>query len=146
MLPKEKLQEYLERWKERLRLRDWFVVVKWTKEDDENGMDKCAGRVDIRPSIFEAAIELNANSKHLPDEDVEETIYHELAHIKVKEVFWSLRQVLRDMKTEDNDDIGPIESLLDSCEEEMVRNIEFLISRIKRKPRYLIRRRGEDES
>lgn len=141
MLPEVKLKELLEKWKERLRLRDWLVVTKLVDEDkDEDGMKKCAGRADIHPSVFEAVIELNSK---LPSNDVEETIYHELAHIQVRYIFWNLRQVIRDMEDgeESDDEVSTLEMLLDSCEEEQVRHIEFLISRILGKKRYVARKK-----
>ncbi len=140
MLDQMCLKELVEHWQEFLRLRDWLIVTKVVDEDDDEDMKKCSGQVDLHPSVFEAVIELNSE---LADEDVEETIYHELAHIQVKVIFWNLRQVLRDMKSEEEEECGPLESLLDSCEEEQVRHIEFLLSRMMGKRRYLVRRADE---
>lgn len=138
MPTKKAIAEMVEKWKEHLRLRDWFVVVKIVKEeDDKDGMDKCSGRVDSIPSVFEAVIEINSK---IPDDEYEPTIYHELAHIQTRYIFWHLRQVLESLEAEDSEVLC---ELLDSCEEEQVRSIEFLISRLLKKKRYLVRYKKE---
>jgi site-specific recombinase len=133
------LKEIIEHWQEYLRLRDWLVVTKIVDEDDDDIRDN-AGQIDIRQSVFEAVVELNSG---LEDEDIEPTIYHELAHIQVKSTFWLLRQVLDGMEAEGS---NVLSELLSACEEEQVRHIEFLISRMMNRERYVLREKeGEDE-
>jgi site-specific recombinase len=128
MYSNDNLRELVEVWQEHLRLRDWLIITKVVEEDDDEIKEK-AGQVEIRHSVFEAIVELNSA---LPEEEIEPTIYHELAHIQVKSVFWILRQILENLEPEDN---STLTDILNACEELQTRHIEFLISRMMGKAR-----------
>ena len=131
MLSNDEIKRLIELWQERLRLRDWFIITKIVEEEEDELLKDRAGQVDIRSSVFEAIVELNSTT---PDDQIESTIYHELAHIQVKEIFWPLRQILELKEPEDD---NTLTDLLDVCEELQVRNIEFLISRTIGTPRIM---------
>lgn len=133
MLPKRELQRLCEKWKELLRLRDWFIVFKIVKEDEDESIKKSSGRIGIADMVYEAEIELNSK---LLENDAEVTVAHELAHIQVKTCFKPLRNILEDLEPEDSE---VLEDILDNCEEEQVRHIEFLIARLLGKKRYVTR-------
>jgi len=128
MYSSDNIRELVEVWQERLRLRDWLIVTKVVDEDDEEMEDR-AGQVEVRQSVFEAIMELNSA---LPEEEIEPTIYHELAHVQVKSVFWVLRQILENLEPEDD---STLTDVLNACEELQTRHIEFLISRMMGKER-----------
>jgi len=124
MLAKSRLKEMLTKWQGLLRLRDWQIAVVVVNPRNDPSIEDNAGQVDIRQSVFTAIVELNSK---LPNEQVEPTIYHELAHIKAREAFWPLREILTK-----RDDVALIE-LLNACEELMVREIESLITKMLQK-------------
>jgi len=126
---KARVESLIKKWKRPLRLQDWFVLARIVKEEDDHEIIGRAGQVDIRPSVFEAIIEINATTE---ENYIEATVYHELAHIKTREIFWQLRQVFLAM------DCGEaLVEILNACEESQVRHTEFLIGRMLCAPRIL---------
>jgi len=133
MLSKKELKELVKKWQKLLRLQDWFIILKVVRDEDEKENEKRSGSVSIADMIFEAEIELNA--KQFPG-DAEITIVHELAHIQVNTAFKPLRELLEDMEPKDSE---LLEDILDICEEEQTRHIEFLVARMLKRGRYLPR-------
>ncbi len=82
-LPKEELQKYLDKWQDILRLRDWDIKLicvdkKWRKTGD----------VKVDRDDKKAVLMINAFNP--TSENFEETIIHELLHIKL----WDMDQML----------------------------------------------------
>jgi hypothetical protein len=115
------LQRYVKKWKPLLRLQDWFVDVKIIDPNKDEDMADKAGQVQFHTGTFVATIEVNKNTP-----DAEATIAHELAHIQVYQIFAPLRAIL---EIASDDQVAIIATLLDDCEEQQVRHIEFLATK-----------------
>lgn len=116
----QELRGYVKKWKPLLRVQDWRVkVVMVDSAKDKDMVDK-AGQVKINAGMFTATIQVEDS---IPD--AEATIAHELAHIQVYQIFAPLRAIL---ETASDEQMAILTTLLDECEEQQVRHIEFLIT------------------
>jgi hypothetical protein len=120
-MTKKEIQKLVDKWQKILRAGNWTIF--WRKANAENELllkningGEPEGIVDIMDSLFLAEIIIN---EKVPDDKIEEVIYHEIAHIKVQECFFSVRDFCPD---------SFFQQVLNTAEEQMVRYIESAIS------------------
>jgi len=83
---KRKVEEYLKKWQDILRLRDWDVVVKMIKTRWRKSGDI---KVDLEDK--KAVLLINQNPKTC--ENIEELVVHELLHLKL----YGMDQMIEDL-------------------------------------------------
>jgi hypothetical protein len=83
---KRKVEEYLKKWQDILRLRDWDVVIKMIKTRWRKSGDI---KVDLEDK--KAVLLINQNPKTC--ENIEELVVHELLHLKL----YGMDQMIEDL-------------------------------------------------
>jgi hypothetical protein len=82
-----KIEEYLNKWQDILRLRDWDIEVKIVK-----GEWRKSGDIKVDLEDKKAVLLINRNPKR---ENVEELVTHELLHLKL----YGMDQMIEDLLT-----------------------------------------------
>jgi hypothetical protein len=122
----QELKRLVKKWQKLLRVQDWKVTASFVSLKQSG--DGRVGQVNIYSGGFYAEVEIDpfVLKRKDAEKQIEETVAHELAHIQVNQVFAPVGAIFNSAS---NDQKALLEVVLAQCEEEQVRNIEFLCSK-----------------
>jgi len=101
-MTKRQIKSYVRRWQELLRLEEWDIRVKTVEADhiaediDGEGLDGTAS-IDATQGAMNADITL---ATKLSDEDIAESIRHELLHLALANLTAFTRRIVAQLGTE----------------------------------------------